>query len=92
MYVWISAHKPTLLSQLQILFMYKSPQEREQFWKSTLKPGPKYNRNDIVYEKWPGPGKEPGKLLDYPHLPDRIGTNEYWWVFEAWRRLDPRIT
>ncbi|KAL8881609.1 MAG: hypothetical protein Q9192_007761, partial [Flavoplaca navasiana] len=92
MYVWISAHKPTLLSQLQILYMYKSPQEREQFWKRASKPAPKYNGNDIVYEKWPVPGKKPGKLLDYPHLPDRIGTNEYWWVFEAWRRLDPRIT
>ncbi|KAL8865476.1 MAG: hypothetical protein Q9198_009305, partial [Flavoplaca austrocitrina] len=72
--------------------MYRSPQEREQFWKSTSKPAPKYNGNDIVYEKWPVPGKEPQKLLDHPHLPDRIGTNEYWWVFEAWRRLYPRIT
>ena len=23
--------------------------------------------------------------------PERIGTNEEWWVLEAWRRLDPRI-
>ncbi|KAL9033904.1 MAG: hypothetical protein Q9180_005700 [Flavoplaca navasiana] len=75
-----------------ILYMYKSPQEREQFWKSAPKPAPKYDGNDIVYEKWPVPGKKPRKLLDYPHLPNQIGTNEYWWVFEAWRRLDPRIT
>lgn len=23
--------------------------------------------------------------------PERIGTNEEWWVLEAWKRLDPRI-
>ncbi|KAL8926112.1 MAG: hypothetical protein Q9172_001899 [Xanthocarpia lactea] len=72
--------------------MYKSPEEREKFRRNTPKPGPKYNGLDILYEKWPRPGKKPRKLLDYPHLPDQIGTNEYWWVLEAWKRLDPRIT
>lgn len=34
---------------------------------------------------------KPQPLLDFKHLPDRVGTREFWWVFEAWRRYDPRI-
>ncbi|KAI4231223.1 MAG: hypothetical protein LQ349_005739 [Xanthoria aureola] len=45
-----------------------------------------------MYEQWPVPGSSPRKLLNYKHLPDQIGTREWWFVLEAWRRYDPRIT
>lgn len=77
----------------QILYVYKSPEERDKYFKEAeRRPVPKYIGNDIMYEKWPVEGKDPRPLLDFPHLPDQVGTNEWWWVFEAWRRLDPRIT
>ncbi|CAL8582235.1 hypothetical protein XPA_007903 [Xanthoria parietina] len=76
-----------------ILYVYKSPEERDKFFKKAeRRPVPKYIGNDVMYEKWPMEGKDPRILLDFPHLPDQVGTNEWWWVFEAWRRLDPRIT
>lgn len=77
----------------QILYVYKSPEERDKYFKEAeRRPVPKYIGNDVMYEKWPVEGKDPRALLDFPHLPDQVGTNEWWWVFEAWRRLDPRIT
>lgn len=77
----------------QILYVYKSPEERDKYFKEAeRRPVPKYIGNDVMYEKWPVEGKDPRPLLDFPHLPDQVGTNEWWWVFEAWRRLDPRIT
>lgn len=77
----------------QILYVYKSPEERDKFFKKAeRRPVPKYIGNDVMYEKWPMEGKDPRILLDFPHLPNQVGTNEWWWVFEAWRRLDPRIT
>ncbi|KAI4178240.1 MAG: hypothetical protein LQ348_005653 [Seirophora lacunosa] len=54
-------------------------------------PGPKLDRNgDIIYEKWPKNPEEPEPLLDFPHLPDQIGSQEWWFIFEAWRRFEPR--
>ncbi|KAL8671823.1 MAG: hypothetical protein Q9168_003683 [Polycauliona sp. 1 TL-2023] len=76
-----------------ILYVYKCPAERTEFHKSVgRKANPKKNGGQIVYEQWPKLGKRPRALLDYPLLPDRIGTQESWWVYEAWRRLDPRIS
>ncbi|KAL8646264.1 MAG: hypothetical protein Q9226_006941, partial [Calogaya cf. arnoldii] len=76
-----------------ILYVYKSPKERDDFNESyPRRPEPKYIGHNIMFEKWPIPGKGARKLLNFLHLPDQIGTNEYWWSFEAWRRLDPRIT
>ena len=37
------------------------------------------------------PQKSREPLLDFPVLPDVIGTQEPWWYFEAVRRIDPRI-
>ncbi|KAL8945792.1 MAG: hypothetical protein Q9222_007717 [Ikaeria aurantiellina] len=56
-----------------------------------LPPEKKLPNGEPMYEQWPEEGKKTQVLLDFKHLPDQIGTNEYWWVFEAWRRLDPRI-
>ncbi|KAL8786936.1 MAG: hypothetical protein Q9213_002478 [Squamulea squamosa] len=78
----------------EILYMYKPPRERAAF--KALRPSappPKYDaQGNTVYEKWPSDPANPRPLLDFPHLPDQIGTREWWWVFEAWRRYDPRIT
>ncbi|KAL8913695.1 MAG: hypothetical protein Q9171_001545 [Xanthocarpia ochracea] len=77
-----------------ILYLYKPPTERGEFYTSCRpkKARPKYDaQGNIMLERWPAPGTKPRPLLDYPHLPDRIGTKEWWWVFEAWRRYDPRI-
>ncbi|KAL8854092.1 MAG: hypothetical protein Q9221_001012 [Calogaya cf. arnoldii] len=77
-----------------ILYVYKSPQRREDFYDSCQPKAAKEKldaQGRIMMEEWPEPGKGPRPLLDYPHLPDRIGTNEWWWVLEAWRRYDPRI-
>ncbi|KAL8771472.1 MAG: hypothetical protein Q9209_003142 [Squamulea sp. 1 TL-2023] len=78
----------------EIMYMYKPPKERAAF--KALRPSapsPKYDaQGNIVYEKWPSDPAKPQPLLDFPHLPDQISTREWWWVFEAWRRYDPRIT
>ena len=42
-------------------------------------------------EKKIKPQKPREPLLDFPTLPDIIGTQEPWWYFEAVRRIDPRI-
>ncbi|KAL8856652.1 MAG: hypothetical protein Q9178_006719 [Gyalolechia marmorata] len=77
-----------------ILYVYKPPRERDEFYTNcrSKKARPKYDaQGNIMLERWPAPGTKPQPLLDYPHLPDRIGTKEWWWVLEAWRRYDPRI-
>ncbi|KAL8941011.1 MAG: hypothetical protein Q9216_002491 [Gyalolechia sp. 2 TL-2023] len=55
-------------------------------------PPPKRDvHGNIMYEQWPRNPNNPEPLLDFKHLPDRVGTQEFWWVYEAWRRYDPRI-
>ncbi|KAI4260953.1 MAG: hypothetical protein L6R42_003840 [Xanthoria sp. 1 TBL-2021] len=90
---WSPENMPDVSVWEEILYMYMAPKERDDFYKEfPRRPAPKYIGNDVVLEKWPVPGTAPRQLLDFPHLPDQIGTNEWWWMFEAWRRLDPRIT
>ncbi|KAL8993029.1 MAG: hypothetical protein Q9169_006650 [Polycauliona sp. 2 TL-2023] len=77
-----------------IIYVYKPPQERTDYYRGlAIKSAPPLRapNGQIRYEEWPAPGTRPRPLLDYPHLPDRIGTNEWPWVFEAWRRYDHRI-
>ncbi|KAI4220926.1 MAG: hypothetical protein L6R36_007263 [Xanthoria steineri] len=78
-----------------ILYVYMSPQRREDFYDSCRPKTAEEKRDahgNTMYEQWPVPGSSPRKLLNYPHLPDQIGTREWWFVLEAWRRYDPRIT
>ncbi|KAL8713742.1 MAG: hypothetical protein Q9220_002268 [cf. Caloplaca sp. 1 TL-2023] len=83
-----------------ILYVYKPPQEWQDFKRRPERNGrrparlPPAKRNPdgtVVLEQWPLDPQRPQELLDFKHLPDQVGTREYWWVFEAWRRLDPRI-
>ncbi|KAL9009733.1 MAG: hypothetical protein Q9173_005263 [Seirophora scorigena] len=74
----------------EILYMLKPP-ATWNIYRRTKLPGPKLDRNgDIIYEKWPKDPEKPEPLLDFPHLPDQIGSQEWWFVFEAWRRFEPR--
>ncbi|KAL8993030.1 MAG: hypothetical protein Q9169_006651 [Polycauliona sp. 2 TL-2023] len=77
-----------------IIYVYKCPEERKDFLKRFPgKAPPKRIGGKIMYEKWPRSNQKKLRVLrDYPHLPDQIGTNEYWWAYEAWKRLDPRIS
>ncbi|KAL8728215.1 MAG: hypothetical protein Q9181_005422 [Wetmoreana brouardii] len=73
-----------------VLYMLNAPQEREVFRKSPL-PQPKRDAHGkIMYEKWLINPNKPQPLLDFPHLPDQIGSNEHWFYVEAWRRFEPR--
>ncbi|KAL8689951.1 MAG: hypothetical protein Q9218_004498, partial [Villophora microphyllina] len=73
-----------------VLYIIHPPKEWETYRKSGL-PQPKLDaQGRIIYEKWPADPEKPRPLLDFPHLPDQIGSQEHWWVFEAWRRLEPR--
>ncbi|KAL8905560.1 MAG: hypothetical protein Q9207_002550 [Kuettlingeria erythrocarpa] len=79
-----------------ILYTYKPPTNWLEFHDNNairrLFPPPKTDANgNIMYERWLSDANKPDPLLDFPHLPDQIGTKEAWWVFEAWRRYDPRI-
>ncbi|KAI4243693.1 MAG: hypothetical protein L6R40_003306 [Gallowayella cf. fulva] len=80
-----------------ILYVWRPPPERAIFKPPGAKgvkhlPPPKRDaQGSIMYERWPANPQSPRMLLDFKHLPDQIGTNEWWWVFEAWRRYDPRI-
>ncbi|KAI4180510.1 MAG: hypothetical protein LQ346_006976, partial [Caloplaca aetnensis] len=74
-----------------ILYTYKPPTNWQKFYDNNairrLFPPPKTDANgNIMYERWPGDANKPDPLLDFPHLPDQIGTKEAWWVFETWRR------
>lgn len=58
-------------------------------------------------ERWPRAGEPVRNMLNFEILPDRvstpsptvntkadnsqIGSQEHWFVIEAWKRLDPRI-
>ncbi|KAL9605488.1 MAG: hypothetical protein Q9179_001329 [Wetmoreana sp. 5 TL-2023] len=64
--------------------------EREEFRKTPLPPPKRDAHGNIMYEKWPRKPKNPQPLLDFPHLPDQIGSNEHWFYVEAWRRFEPR--
>ncbi|KAL8771473.1 MAG: hypothetical protein Q9209_003143 [Squamulea sp. 1 TL-2023] len=78
----------------EILYVYMSPKARDDFYHNShpKEAPPKYDaQGNTIFERWPEPGEPPRLLLDYPHLPDQVGTQESWWVFETWRRLDPRI-
>ncbi|KAL8796520.1 MAG: hypothetical protein Q9195_001194 [Heterodermia aff. obscurata] len=80
-----------LMGLLKILYRLR-PSNDWALFKST---GPPQQRVDAqgqpVYEQWPTNAARPRPLLDFEILPDRIGSEEHWWRFEAWRRLDPRI-
>ncbi|MCJ1380159.1 hypothetical protein MMC17_003262 [Xylographa soralifera] len=55
-------------------------------------PEPKVDRHGWgIYESWPVDPKAPRMLLDFPILPDEIGTKEHYIFIEIWRRWDPRI-
>ena len=43
-------------------------------------------------ERWPFPGKRRQTLLDFPCLPDQIGSKEHMMIILAWRRLEPACT
>ncbi|KAL8720704.1 MAG: hypothetical protein Q9225_002470 [Loekoesia sp. 1 TL-2023] len=74
----------------QILYILQPPIEWEDYRQSAL-PDPKTDKDgNILYEQWPADPEKPEPLLDFPHLPDQIGSQEWWFVFEAWRRLEPR--
>ncbi|KAL8726120.1 MAG: hypothetical protein Q9166_006912 [cf. Caloplaca sp. 2 TL-2023] len=85
-----------LLITVKILYAYKPPAARALFKHPKKQKGhlprPKTNaQGHIMYEHWPTNPAKPKELLDFPHLPDQIGSREHWWVMEAWRRYDPRI-
>lgn len=79
-----------------ILYLFKPPQNWIDF-KTTqakgkkLPPAKRDANGNIMYEQWPDDPTNPKMLLDFKHLPDQIGSQEYFWVYEAWRRYDPRI-
>ncbi|KAL8720703.1 MAG: hypothetical protein Q9225_002469 [Loekoesia sp. 1 TL-2023] len=87
---WSEQHMP------DILYVFKPPQGWINFKQSHTKrrhlpPPKKDDDGKTIYEQWPKDPVNPEPLLDFKHLPDRIGTRDYWWVYEAWRRYDPRI-
>ncbi|KAL8796518.1 MAG: hypothetical protein Q9195_001192 [Heterodermia aff. obscurata] len=45
----------------------------------------------VIYESWPTEGEAARPLRDFPVLPRQIGTQDYPWIIDAWRKLDPRI-
>ncbi|KAL8826797.1 MAG: hypothetical protein Q9191_003580, partial [Dirinaria sp. TL-2023a] len=56
------------------------------------KKAPNMYRNGVtVKEPYPDDPEHPREMKDLPILPDRIGTQEEEWYFEAIRRLDPRV-
>ncbi|KAL8644729.1 MAG: hypothetical protein Q9210_007107 [Variospora velana] len=74
----------------QILYVLKPPPVWNRYRSAQL-PGPKIDQHGrVIYEKWPKDPKKPEPLLDFPHLPDQIGSQEWWFIFEAWRRFEPR--
>ncbi|KAL8786935.1 MAG: hypothetical protein Q9213_002477 [Squamulea squamosa] len=84
---------PTYLPE--ILYVYMSPKARDDFYNNShpKEAPPKYDaEGNEILERWPETGQPPRPLLDYPHLPDQVGAQESWWVFETWKRLDRRIT
>ncbi|KAI4177691.1 MAG: hypothetical protein LQ343_000154 [Gyalolechia ehrenbergii] len=79
-----------------VLYMFRPPPnwitfKRTQANARKLPPPKRDVHGNIIYEQWPMDPNKPQPLLDFKHLPDRVGTREFWWVFEAWRRYDPRI-
>ncbi|KAL9016788.1 MAG: hypothetical protein Q9185_005875 [Variospora sp. 1 TL-2023] len=74
----------------QVLYVLKPPPVWNRYRSARL-PGPKIDQHGrVTYEKWPKDPKKPEPLLDFPHLPDQIGSQEWWFIFEAWRRFEPR--
>ncbi|KAL8805684.1 MAG: hypothetical protein Q9182_001828 [Xanthomendoza sp. 2 TL-2023] len=75
-----------------ILYTWNAPPARANYKPPGVRgakylPPPKLDaQGNTMYERWPLDDQKPRKLLDFKHLPDQIGTNEWWWVFEAWRR------
>ncbi|KAL8939900.1 MAG: hypothetical protein Q9211_002528 [Gyalolechia sp. 1 TL-2023] len=76
---------------LWILYTLFPPPSWDDFRLAKL-PDPKLDQDGyVVFEKWPTNPNKPQPLLDFPHLPDQIGSQEWWFVLEAWKRLDPRV-
>ncbi|MCJ1434595.1 hypothetical protein MMC27_003964 [Xylographa pallens] len=74
-----------------ILYLIYPDQDWYRFMHSGL-PGPKIDHyGRVVLESWPPDPMNPRPLLDFPILPDQIGTKEHYIFFEIWRRLDPRV-
>ncbi|KAL8941010.1 MAG: hypothetical protein Q9216_002490 [Gyalolechia sp. 2 TL-2023] len=74
-----------------ILYTLFPPAEWKDFRLAKL-PDAKFDKDGhVVFEQWPAVPNKPQKLLNFPHLPDQIGSQEWWFILEAWKRLDPRI-
>ena len=84
------------------MYVLKAPSGWDKFRRSSPPAQKKDANGNRMFERYDRPleydkdGKQkPQKsrepLLDFPVLPDVIGTQEPWWYFEAVRRIDPRI-
>ena len=74
-----------------ILYMLEPPKSWDKFRVSGRPRQKRDSNGQRMYERWPKDPNKPRMLLDFPILPDQIGTKEEWWVLIAMKRYDPRI-